>query len=69
MKYWWILVILAALFSAFELMGGLLGAKSAPQQAAVAAMAAAQIIIPYCLVRAITELGKESPSKKKESAS
>lgn len=66
MKYWWILVILAAIVSAFELMGGLLGAKSAPQQAA---MAAAQIIIPYCLVRAITELGKESPPKKNKAAS
>ncbi|MBM3419278.1 MAG: hypothetical protein FJY17_10220 [Bacteroidetes bacterium] len=38
------------------LIGTLLGASSAPQQAAGAALAVAFAVIPYCAARAISEM-------------
>lgn len=60
-KIFWVVTIGVACFQALELVGGLNAAESAPQQAAAAAMAAAWVIIPYVISRAVSEL--VGPSK------
>jgi hypothetical protein len=52
----WILSFLGSLAAGFQLLDTFASAKSAPQQAAGAALAAAIAIIPYCLARAVNEL-------------
>lgn len=53
----WSLTILGSLLGGFILFSGIAEARSAPQQAAAAAMGAACAVIPYCLARAVSELG------------
>ena len=55
-KLAWVLTVLCSVLSAFVLIVGLDSAESAPQEAAVAAVACALVIIPYCFARAISEL-------------
>lgn len=52
----WLWVLLGAIFGALQLSAGLDAAESAPQQAAVAGMAAAMAVIPYCVARAVQHL-------------
>jgi hypothetical protein len=52
----WLLTILGSLAGAFTLTQTFSAAKSAPQEAAGAALAAALAVIPYCLARAVGEL-------------
>lgn len=65
MKFWWFLTVLG---SAFGMLATLvsIGANSAPQQAAAAAVAVALAVIPYCMARALTEwkaLEQNTPKK------
>lgn len=65
----WLLVLLAAGFSAVDLFFTMASAQGAPQQAAGAAMTAAQVIIPYVLARAVDELsGVNRPAAPKPAA-
>jgi hypothetical protein len=61
MKFFWILPLLGLLPCFVEVMETYEHAISAPQQAVGAAYALAWIVIPYCIARAITELGKSDP--------
>ena len=54
----WILTVLGSLIGGLTLLVGLLAAQSSPQEASVSAMAIAFAVIPYCLARAVSELGK-----------
>lgn len=56
----WIVTALGALAGALLLFTGLQGAESAPQEAAIAAIAVACAVIPYCLARAVSELSRPS---------
>lgn len=49
----WIITLIATCFAALGLCFGLAVSNGAPQQAAVAAIAAASVIIPYVFTRAI----------------
>lgn len=55
----WVLTILGAVIGAIILFLGLATATGAPQQAAAAAAAVAFVVIPYCLARAVSELGSK----------
>ena len=52
----WVCALAGACSAAFLLSSGLEEAQSAPQQAAVAAMAGAYAVIPYCIARGIQQL-------------
>lgn len=62
-KFSWALVIVGALLGGFTLLA-VVSAQSAPQEAALAAIAVALAVIPYCFARAVTELAKpaEAPA-------
>lgn len=68
----WVVVVVASVIAGLDLVTGLNAATSAPQQAAAAAMAAAQVIVPYCLARAVSEvvhavkISKEGARKRRE---
>ncbi|MCX7366741.1 MAG: hypothetical protein NTV97_33680 [Alphaproteobacteria bacterium] len=49
----WILTLVAAGFAAMTALGGVVSAKSAPQEAAVAAIALCIAVIPYVFTRAL----------------
>jgi len=56
-KFFWVLVIIGSLLGTITFVfEALLFAKSAPLQAASAAVSIAFVVIPYCLARAITEI-------------
>ena len=46
-------------------MGGVASAQGAPQEAAAAAIAVDLAVIPYCLARAVSEMGKLSEALSK----
>lgn len=52
----WFGVLAAATLSAFEFVLNQTRAESAPQQAAAAAMAAAQVVIPYVFARSVDQI-------------
>lgn len=52
----WIVTLLGCAIGALFLVDALIGDKSAPQQAAEAAVAVAFAIIPYCFSRAVDGL-------------
>jgi len=54
----WAVTIIVTSFAAFDLIVGLTRAESAPQQAAVGAIAAAQAVVPYVFTRAVEGLLK-----------
>lgn len=53
MKFFYVLTIIGAIVGALYLIGGLSLANGAPQEAAVAAIAIACAVLPYCLARAL----------------
>lgn len=55
----WILTCIGAILGALLLFSGLNDANGAPQEAAVAAVAIALAVIPYCLARAASELSRK----------
>ncbi|ONG55729.1 hypothetical protein BKE38_08665 [Pseudoroseomonas deserti] len=57
-KFFYVLTIIGALIGGFWLLMAIFGAKSAPQEAAAAAIAAACAIIPYVFARAVQEINK-----------
>lgn len=59
----WTISVLCSLFAGYMHVSGLMEANSAPQQAAVAAMAVAVAIIPYCLARGVSEIADNAPPK------
>jgi outer membrane lipoprotein-sorting protein len=52
----WAISLIAAIVAGLSYWSGMAEADSAPKQAAVAAMAAAVAVIPYCAARAVSEL-------------
>lgn len=62
-KIFWVLVIIGAIVGGINfIFEALLFAKSAPQQAASAAISIGFVVLPYCLARAVDQLS----SNKKE---
>ncbi len=57
-KFLWILVIVGSIFGGLMAFIGVAAAQGAPQEAAAAAMGVAFTVIPYCLARAVSEMGK-----------
>jgi hypothetical protein len=53
MIFWSVLARVGAVLGMFELVVGLISAKSAPQEASVAAVAVAMAVLPYVLMRAM----------------
>ena len=58
-----VLTIIGCMIGGVTFAGAFVSSVSAPQQAALAAMAVAWAAIPYCLARAATELW-ETPAEK-----
>jgi hypothetical protein len=54
----WALTMLGSVVGGFILLLGLVSSTGAPQQAAVAAIAVAFVVLPYCCARALSELWK-----------
>ncbi|MEX1213311.1 MAG: hypothetical protein WEA36_10740 [Balneolaceae bacterium] len=54
----WLGVIIGSIFGITFFYDSLMMAESAPQQAAGAAIAVASAVIPYCIARAIDEIGR-----------
>jgi sugar phosphate permease len=54
----WVLTIIGSLIGGLVTFGGVVAATGAPQEAAAAAMGVACAVIPYCLARAVSEIGK-----------
>jgi hypothetical protein len=59
----WLAIIPFAGYALLILISGLANAESAPQQGAVAAMAAAWAVVPYCGIRGVTEFLKSFIAK------
>jgi magnesium-transporting ATPase (P-type) len=57
-KILWVLTIIGSVIGGLIVLGGVLGASGAPQEAAAAAIGVACAVIPYCLARAVSEIGK-----------
>ncbi len=57
-KFFWLLTICGSLFGGLIVVVGVSGASGAPQEAAAAALGLSCAVIPYCLSRAISEIGK-----------
>jgi len=55
-KFMWFVTIGMSFIGAVVGFGGMMLAKSAPQEAAAAAMGLTCAVIPYCIARAFTEL-------------
>jgi len=58
MMFWWVLAALGSVCGGLVLMFGFVSANSAPQEAAVAALAAATAIVPYVFARAMQLMGQ-----------
>jgi len=57
-KLLWLLTILGSVFGAVIVLGGVSAAKSAVQECSAVSIGLAFAVIPYCLARAWTEIGK-----------
>lgn len=57
-KFLWVVTVICSLLGALTAIFGIASANGAPQEAAVAAIAIAFAVIPYCLARAVSELGR-----------
>jgi hypothetical protein len=55
-KICWVITALVTCFSALDYAATMVAAESAPQQAAGAAMAAVQVIVPYVFTRCMEGL-------------
>ena len=58
-KVSWIITIIGSAIGLLTLIATLLGSNGAPQEAAGAAIAVAFAVIPYCLARALSEMGSK----------
>jgi sugar phosphate permease len=54
----WIVTIIGSVLGGLTFLAGIVAANGAPQEAAAAAMGVAFAVIPYCLARAVSEIGK-----------
>jgi hypothetical protein len=61
----WLFVLVDSLVASFVFVGGLILADSSPKQAAVAAICAAMVVIPYVAARALDELAREDTAPKR----
>jgi hypothetical protein len=61
-RFLWGLTVFCSTLGMFVLLG-IAGAESAPQEAAVAAIAAALAVVPYCLARALSEIRRGTENK------
>jgi sugar phosphate permease len=57
-KFLWVLTAIGSVLGGLVVIIGVIAAHSAPQEAAAAAMGIAFAVIPYCLARATSEMGK-----------
>ena len=57
-KLFWILSLGTSLLAALFFVDGVMAAQSAPQQASAAAQALGVAVIPYCVARAVQEIGR-----------
>jgi hypothetical protein len=57
-KFLWILTAIGSVLGSLVALIGVAAANGAPQEAAAAAMGIAFAVIPYCLARAASEMGK-----------
>ena len=64
--FFMVLTIIGCLLGGVELLGVMVSAKSAPQQAAGSAQAVAFAVLPYCLARAIQEIKRDSKENKRK---
>lgn len=55
----WIVTVVATLPGAYLLISAFMDAQSAPQEAALAAMAMAVVVVPYIFTRAMEGLSKK----------
>lgn len=66
-KFLWLIAMLGSIAGGLLFISGMGQAESAPQEAAIAAMAVALAVIPYCLARSVAELSSnDSQQNKKE---
>jgi hypothetical protein len=63
----WFETVIAGALAAYQLVIAVMYSESAPQQAAGAAIAAATVIIPYCIARAWQRLLRASRSASQDS--
>ncbi len=54
----WLVTIIGSIVGGMVVYVGVGAAKGAPQEAAAAAVGLAMAVIPYCLARAVSEIGK-----------
>lgn len=54
-KMLWTLTVVGSVLGGIILILGVMSAESAPQEAAIAAIAIGLSVIPYCLARAVSE--------------
>ena len=54
----WVLTILGSMLGAVIAFFGVIAANGAPQEASSAAIGIACAVVPYCLARGVSELGK-----------
>jgi len=57
-KFLWVLTAIGSVLGGLVVLIGVTAAKGAPQEAAAAAIGIAFAVIPYCLARAASEMGK-----------
>lgn len=55
-RFLWFLAVIGAVIGALIMFFGVSAAKSAPQEAAIAAIGIASAVIPYCLARAVAAI-------------
>jgi hypothetical protein len=65
MSFLWALTVLSAVLGGVVVTFGVFAASGAPQEAAAAAIGVALAVIPYCLARAVSEIG--APKKGQQS--
>jgi len=58
-KLFWSLVVVGSFAGGLFFVFGMMGASSAPQQAATAGISLTLAVVPYCAARAIDEIGKK----------
>lgn len=62
MRIFYLLPALGAVIGGLEFVSGFAAARSAPQQAASAAMAVAWAVLPYVFARAMVEMTERAPA-------
>lgn len=62
--FFWVLTIIGSVIGGLVVLVTLGSAKGAPQEAAGAAIGLSFAILPYCIARALSELGRPSQNIK-----